>query len=81
MNNNENPRKGTLRILSVCAIIFIIIYAIVNIRGVTTVLSSVFSVLSPIIIGFSMAYILNPMLRFYEFKVFKKLKNKKDRLN
>ena len=76
MNNNENPRKGTLRILSVCAIIFIIIYAIVNIRGVTTVLSSVFSVLSPIIIGFALAYILNPLLRLYEFKVFKKLKNK-----
>lgn len=76
MNNNENPRKGTLRILSVCAIIFIIIYAIVNIRGVTTVLSSFFSVLSPIIIGFALAYTLNPILRFYEFKVFKKLKNK-----
>ena len=59
-----------------CMIIFIIIFTMVNIKGVTEVLSSIFSVLTPVIIGFALAYIFNPLLKFYEYKVFKKLKSK-----
>ena len=59
-----------------CMIIFIIIFTMVNIKGVTEVLSSIFSVLTPVIIGFALAYVFNPLLKFYEYKVFKKLKSK-----
>ena len=76
MNNGENPKRNNSRIIAICAIIFVTVFAIVNIRGVTDTLSSIFSVLTPIVVGFAIAYLLNPMLRFYEFKVFKKLKNK-----
>ncbi len=76
MNNGDNPKRNIPKVFTICAIIFVSIFVIVNISGVTAVLSSVLSVLSPIIIGFALAYILNPMLRFYEFRVFKKLKRK-----
>lgn len=76
MTNNENSNKRSSRILIICAIAFVIIFAVANIDEVVEVCSSVLSVLSPIIIGFALAYILNPILRMYEFKVFKKLKKK-----
>ena len=76
MENNENQKKHPIKITSICAIIFVIIFTMANIQGVIGVLSSIFSVLTPVIIGFALAYILNPMLTFYEYKVFKKLKNK-----
>jgi predicted PurR-regulated permease PerM len=33
-------------------------------------------VLSPIIIGIAIAYILNPILKLYEYKILRRLKNK-----
>jgi predicted PurR-regulated permease PerM len=43
---------------------------------VSGVFSAVFSVLLPILLGAALAYFLNPILKLYEFKVFKKIKNK-----
>ena len=74
MNNEGNGRKVTIAIFISCAILFVLLYAIVNMDIISTAVSSVLSVFSPVIIGVGAAYILNPMLRFYEFKVFKKLK-------
>lgn len=76
MDNGENQKKSPFRMSTACMIIFIIIFTMVNIKGVTEVLSSIFSVLTPVIIGFALAYIFNPLLKFYEYKVFKKLKSK-----
>ena len=77
MNNSENPKKKNhVFIFLVCAIIFVSIFVIVNISSFSNVFSALFSVLLPIILGAALAYFLNPILKFYEFKVFKKMKNK-----
>lgn len=76
MENGENQKKSPFRIISICSIIFIVIFTMANIQGVQAVLSSIFSVLTPVFIGLALAYIFNPLLRLYEYKVFKKLKNK-----
>ena len=60
-----------------CAFAFLILYIIVNASVFGGVFSAVMSVLTPIILGGALAYMLNPILKLFEFKVFKKLKNKK----
>lgn len=74
MNNESGGKKVILAVLIACAVLFVSLYAIVNMGFISTAVSSVLSVFSPVIIGVGMAYVLNPLLRFYEFKVFKKLK-------
>ena len=71
----ENNKKGS-RALIVCAIVFVSLFAIVNMEAISSFLGAIFSVVSPILIGAGIAYILNPLLKFYEFKVFKKIKKK-----
>lgn len=75
MLNPEN-KKRTLFLFFLCALAFVILYAIVNIEALSAFFGTILSVLSPIIIGACIAYLLNPLLHFYEFKVFKKIKRK-----
>lgn len=59
-----------------CAILFIVIYVFVNVKSLNSLTASIFSVFTPILLGGALAYMLNPILKFFEFTVFKKLKNK-----
>lgn len=76
MNNNDTQttKKLVTRIL-ICVIIFVSVFVLVNSSNVSGVFSAIFSVLFPILLGAGLAYFLNPILKFYEFKVFKKIKN------
>lgn len=75
MVNFENKKKlVTAAIL--CAIFFTVFYFIANVEAVSTFFSGILSVLSPIIIGAAIAYLLNPLLKIFEFKVFKKMSSK-----
>ncbi len=75
MNGSEDKtnKKSAIRIL-VCAIIFVCVFVIVNSKNVSGVFSAIFSVLMPILLGAALAYFLNPILKLYEFKIFKKIK-------
>ena len=59
-----------------CAVIFTILYLITNFTAITAFFGSIFSVLTPVIVGAAIAYLLNPILKLFEYKIFKKLKNK-----
>lgn len=74
MNSDTKPKIYKTLTFGIFA--FIILYAITNITAISTFLSSIFSVIAPIVIGGAMAYILNPILKLFEFKILKKLKNK-----
>ena len=82
---NETPKtarkfEGTplgVLIVMIAIVVFVVLYAIVNISSISTIVSDVISVLSPVILGAGLAYLLNPILKFFEKKVFKKIKNKK----
>ncbi len=69
-------KRSTAAIAISCAILFLVLYITVNISVFADIFSAVLSVLSPIILGGALAYLLNPLLKVYEYKVFKKLKNK-----
>ena len=77
MNNTNEPKKiNYLFRFLVCAIIFVSVFVIINISAIGNVFSALLSVLLPITLGAALAYFLNPLLKFYEFKVFKKMKKK-----
>lgn len=59
-----------------CAVIFTVFYIITNLTAITAFFASIFSVLSPIIVGAAIAYLLNPILKLFEYKVFKRMKSK-----
>ena len=58
------------------AFIFVLLYPNKLLGGI----SSVLSILSPLIVGFLLAFILNPLLKLFEKKAFKKILNKKEQL-
>ena len=74
-NKKRGQRAGTATLI--CFIAFILLYAVVNISSLSATMSGVMSVLAPIILGAGFAYLLNPILKFFEYKAFKWIKNKK----
>jgi len=73
----EQQNKKKIHIVGIsCAVIFVILYFMTNITAITSFISGIFSVLAPIILGAAIAYMLNPILKLFEYKVLKKLKNK-----
>ncbi len=75
-NTQPPKKKGVHTAALVCAIIFIVLYAVVNIASFSQILSRLMSVLTPIILGFGLALLLNPLLKLFERRVFGKVKNK-----
>lgn len=77
--DDNTPKKKTrsLPVLALsCAVIFTALYALINIQVLSGIFSSILKVFAPIILGGALAYLLNPILKFYEYKVFKKIKSK-----
>ena len=74
---NGSPNKGLRYTLFVFAIIFLIILLVINISPIKSFSSKVVDIIAPIILGAAIAYLLNPILKFLEFIVFKNIKNKK----
>lgn len=56
------------------AIILLIILALINISYIDAFITGILNMLSPIIIGAAVAYVLNPLLKFFERVVFKRLR-------
>ncbi len=76
MNKQGGEKRGLKIVFIIAAIAFVIMYAIVQAGVLSNAVRVVVAVITPILIGVAVAYILNPLLRFFEFKVFKKMKNK-----
>ena len=62
------------------AAVFVIAYCIVNVDSFSAVFKRIGSVISPVLIGCVIAYMCNPILKFYEYMVFRKLGKSKLRL-
>ncbi len=61
--------------VTVCAFI---VYFIFNIGAISLAIGKFISIINPIIIGFAIAYLINPIVNFFEKKVFLFKKAKKD---
>lgn len=56
-----------------CAVIALVIFAIANSTSFSSLFAYVGDVLAPVTIGCIIAYLLNPILKFYEYVIFRKL--------
>jgi predicted PurR-regulated permease PerM len=58
------------------ATIYVLAYCLVNVSSLKSFFLHIGDVLSPVVIGCILAYLLNPIFKFYEYFVFRKLKRK-----
>ena len=75
--DNSDTKKKLTAIAIWFAISLLIILVIINIDPINSFLLKIIDITAPVIIGAAIAYMLNPVLKFLEFVVFKNLKNKK----
>ncbi|MBQ4113245.1 MAG: AI-2E family transporter [Clostridia bacterium] len=68
----RRPQKRWL-FFGTLAVIFVVTYCIVNADSINVVVKRVGQVLSPVVIGCFIAYLCNPILKFYEYVLFRKL--------
>ena len=73
---SDSPTFGLIAIVIFLAL-FVALYTIVTVSSLATVASKIMSVLTPVVLGFGIAYLLNPLLKLYENRLFKGIKNKK----
>ena len=74
-NNNYYFKMGINGLLTVCGGI-LFYYILFHYDRLSALISTFFSILTPLISGLIIAYILNPVMRFLETKVFSPLWNK-----
>lgn len=80
MNNEKTPRtekEKLLRVLCVLGAVFLALFFIINMSTLSVWLSKIVSVLNPVIIGFIIAYLCNPICNWLHDKAFKKIKRAK----
>lgn len=80
MNNDKNERKDKnnhLRMLCILASIFVALFALVNFGTFANIFSVIISVLNPVLIGFIIAYLCNPIYKALRNKALKKIKRQK----
>ena len=56
------------------AVVGILLYAIVNIGAIKEFIGRVWVIFAPVVYGFCIAYLCNPIMRFFDNRVFKKIK-------
>ncbi|MEE0969824.1 MAG: AI-2E family transporter [Clostridia bacterium] len=80
MNNEKMPKNEKEKLLiAICTfgIIFLLLFAIVNFGTLSVWFSWIISVLNPVIIGFIIAYLCNPIYKWLNTKPLSRVKNGK----
>lgn len=75
-DNNDTKNKLTA-IIVWFALSLLVILIIINMEPINSFLFAFMEIIAPLFIGGAIAYLLNPVLKFWEFVVFKNVKNKK----
>lgn len=68
---DSNARSAFWLSVPVIIIVFLVLYFVVNLANITTFVEKINAILSPIFIGLVIAYLLNPIFKIFENKVFK----------
>lgn len=67
-------KNNRIFLTTMIALIAFIMYIIVNVNNFTSFIKGIGSIVAPIIVGGIIAYLCNPILKFYEYKLFRKMK-------
>ena len=72
MNENEqkNPDKRLVTWVIIYAVVFFLIVALSNLRAINSFLARVLDILSPVLLGLCIAYLINPLFRVFERRAF-----------
>ena len=72
MNENEqkNPDKRPVTWVIVYAVVFFLIVALSNLSAINSFLARVLGILSPVLLGLCIAYLINPLFRVFERRAF-----------
>lgn len=82
MPNSEHENKSHkvwLIAASIYAVIALVAYLIVNSAAVSSWINNVVGVIFPVVLGLTIAYLCNPILRFFDRYLFKKIRSHKVR--
>lgn len=79
MNNINWTKKHTIIAVSigVYSVIALLLAIIINNKEISVWISSTLNVLSPVIIGFAIAYLCTPIMNFFDEKVYKHIRTPK----
>ena len=78
IENMKLDKENTKQIIKIVVIAIVLLVALLNIEPVWNVCKTFLSILSPFICGLAIAFILNIFMRFYEEKLFKTKKKRKN---
>lgn len=78
IKNMKLDKENTKQIIKIVVIAIVLLVALLNIESVWNVCKTFLSILSPFICGLAIAFILNIFMRFYEEKLFKTKKRRKN---
>lgn len=78
IKNMKIDKENTKQIIKIVVIAIVLLVALLNIEPVWNVCKTFLSILSPFICGLAIAFILNIFMRFYEEKLFKTKKKRKN---
>ena len=78
IKNTKLDKEITKQIIKIVVIAIVLLVALLNIEPVWNVCKTFLSILSPFICGLAIAFILNIFMRFYEEKLFKTKKKRKN---
>ncbi len=75
--NKRNDKNNHLKILCILAAIFVALFTLVNFGTFAIIFTVIISVLNPVLIGFIIAYLCNPIYKALRNKALKKIKRQK----
>lgn len=75
--SRKNEKSSILKAIYILGTVFIVIFAIANKASLSEWWSKIQSVLNPVVIGFVIAYLINPLYRTLSGKIFGKIKKEK----
>ena len=75
----EKPRRSPLMLLLWVLVGILAVLILANLDAILKPIKTLNTILTPIVIGLVLAYLCNPILRFFEIKVFYKLKRTANR--
>ncbi len=75
----EKPRRSPRNVLLWVLIGILVVLILANLDAILKPIKTLNTILTPIVIGLVLAYLCNPILRFFEIKVFYKLKRTANR--
>lgn len=76
MRNNNSIKARNRNILMIGSLLILLCFVFMNVSNISNWIGHAFDLLIPFILGFAIAFFINPLVKFFEYNVFNKFKLK-----